>query len=143
MGVLVELFFDHGREPDRQTVRLSAVFLGAKGKEGEMITDTFDRKTIAKMEVALERTCALLPAGSEKHSARRIIARKLIECAQRGDDSLVELTEAGYAAAMQLAASTQSGRKNLAARQTLCQEPPPLEPRRPRYRSGGGGAPSG
>jgi hypothetical protein len=72
-----------------------------------MITDTFDRKTIAKMEVALERACALLPASSEKHSARRLIARKLIECAKRGDDSLVELTEAGYAAAMQLAASAQ------------------------------------
>jgi len=105
-----------------------------------MITDTFDRKTIAKMEVALERACALLPVSSEKHSARRIIASQLVECANRGDDGLVELIEAGYAAAMQLAAS---GRKDSAARQTLCQEPRPPELRRPRYRSSGGGAPSG
>ena len=80
-----------------------------------MITETFDRKTIAKMEVALERACALLPAASEKHSTRRIIAGKLIECAKCGDASLIELTEAGYAAAMQLAASAQSGKESLAA----------------------------
>jgi len=70
-----------------------------------MITDAFDRRTIAKMEVALERAHLLLPAGSEKHRARRIIASKIIECANRGDATLSRLTEAGYAAAMQLSAS--------------------------------------
>jgi hypothetical protein len=73
-----------------------------------MITETFDRRTMAKMEVALERACLLLPAGSEKHNARRIIARKIIECANDGNDTLASLTEAGYVAAMQLAASGQS-----------------------------------
>jgi hypothetical protein len=63
-----------------------------------MITDTFDRRTIAKMEVALERACLLLPTGSEKRRARRIIAGKIIECANRGDATLSRLTEAGYAA---------------------------------------------
>ena len=77
-----------------------------------MITDTFDRRTIAKMEVALERACLLLPTGSEKHNARRIIASKIIECANRGDATLSRLTEVGYAAAMQLTASgSPSGRK--------------------------------
>jgi hypothetical protein len=80
-----------------------------------MITDTFDRRTIAKMEVALERACLLLPAGSEEHNARRIIASKLIECANRGDVSLSRLTEVGYAAAMQLTASAQSAREKEAA----------------------------
>ena len=56
-----------------------------------MITDTFDRRTIAKMEVALERACLLLPAGSEKHNARRIIASKIIECANRGEATLSRL----------------------------------------------------
>jgi hypothetical protein len=72
-----------------------------------MITDTFDRRTIAKMEVALERACLLLPACSEEHNARRIIASKIIECANRGETSLSRLTEVGYAAAMQLSASAQ------------------------------------
>lgn len=45
------------------------------------------------MEVALERACLLLPTGSEKHNARRIIASKIIECANRGDATLSRLTE--------------------------------------------------
>jgi hypothetical protein len=47
----------------------------------------------------------VLPSGSEKHRARRLIAGKIIECAQRGDHTLGGLTEAGYAAANQLCAS--------------------------------------
>jgi hypothetical protein len=80
-----------------------------------MITDTFDRRTIANMEVALERACLLLPTGGEKHRARRIIAGKIIECANRGETTLSRLTEAGYAAAMQLAASAQAAREKEAA----------------------------
>jgi hypothetical protein len=76
-----------------------------------MITDTFDRRTIANMEVALERACLLLPTGGEKHRARRIIAGKIIECANRGETTLSRLTEAGHAAAIQLAAFGQSDRK--------------------------------
>ena len=64
-----------------------------------MIIDHFDDRTVANMEVALERACLLLSAGSEKHRARRIIASKIIECANRGDTTLSRLTEAGYAAA--------------------------------------------
>ena len=77
-----------------------------------MITDTFDSRTIANMEVALERACLLLPTGSEKHRARRIIAGKIIECANRGETSLSRLSEAAYAAAMQLSSSAQPVRKN-------------------------------
>ncbi|XIA64141.1 hypothetical protein ACFIOY_35305 [Bradyrhizobium sp. TZ2] len=74
-----------------------------------MITDSFDRRTMANMEVALERACLLLPTGSDEHRARRIIANKIIECANRGDTALSRLTEAGYAAAMHLTASEQLG----------------------------------
>jgi hypothetical protein len=57
----------------------------------------------------------LLPTGSEKYRARRIIAGKIIECANRGDATLSRLTEVGYAAAMQLGASAQSVREKEAA----------------------------
>jgi hypothetical protein len=76
-----------------------------------MITDAFSRRTLANMEVALERACLLLPTDGEKHRARRVIAGKIIECANRGDATLSMLTEAGYAAAMQLTACGQSFRK--------------------------------
>jgi hypothetical protein len=62
------------------------------------------------MEVALERACLLLPIGGEKHRARRIIAGKIIECANRGETTLSRLTEVGCAAAMQLTASARSVR---------------------------------
>jgi hypothetical protein len=75
-----------------------------------MITDTFSRRTMANMEVALERACLLLPTGSDKHNIRRIIAGKIIECASRGETTLSRLTEAGYAAAMQITTSGQSVR---------------------------------
>jgi hypothetical protein len=80
-------------------------------REDHMITDTFNRRTLANMEVALERACLLLPTDGEKHRARRVIAGKIIECANRGGATLSTLTEAGYAAAMQLAACGQSVRK--------------------------------
>lgn len=69
-----------------------------------MITEAFDSRTMARMKEALERACLLIPTGGE-HSARRMIANKIIECAQRGNTSLIELTEAGYAASLQLTAS--------------------------------------
>jgi hypothetical protein len=81
-----------------------------------MIAESFDRRTMANMEVALERACLLLPTGSEKHWARRIIANKILECANRGDTTLSRLTEAGYAAAMQL--TTTSGQLGNSFRKT-------------------------
>jgi hypothetical protein len=94
---------------------VAAVIQGGAEKADHMITDTFDRRTIAKMEIALERACLLLPTGSEKHRARRIIARKIIECANRGDATLSRLTESGYAAAVQLNCFGQSVREKQAA----------------------------
>ena len=67
-----------------------------------MITQAFDSRTMAKMKEALERVCLLHPTG-EEHGARRMIANKIIECAQRGNTSLSELT-AAYSASLQLTA---------------------------------------
>jgi hypothetical protein len=80
-----------------------------------MITEVFNRRTIANMEVALERACLLLPTGREKHQARLIIAETIIECATRGETSLGRLTETGYAAAMQFSASAHAARETEAA----------------------------
>jgi len=73
-----------------------------------VITDSFDSRTLANMEVAIDRACVFLPTGSDKHRTRRIIATKIIECAHRGDDTLEGLTAAGHAAANQLSASCRS-----------------------------------
>ena len=71
-----------------------------------MIADSFNSRTLANMEVALERACKLLSTGAEKqHWARRHIASKIVECAEGGDKTLKGMTEAGRAAARELCAT--------------------------------------
>jgi hypothetical protein len=68
-----------------------------------MITDSFDTKTLAKMEVALEWACKTLQKGSDNHDARRYVANRILEHAGAGDHTLGGLTEAGRSAASELA----------------------------------------
>ncbi|WP_291688285.1 hypothetical protein [Bradyrhizobium sp.] len=67
-----------------------------------MIAESFDQRTLANMEVALDRACKVLAGAGERHDARRHIASKILECAERGDRTLIALTEAGQAAASEL-----------------------------------------
>jgi hypothetical protein len=67
-----------------------------------MIAESFDQRTLANMEVALERACSTLPIGREQHEARRHIAGKILTCAESGDKTLGGLTEVGCAAAAEL-----------------------------------------
>jgi hypothetical protein len=70
-----------------------------------MIAESFDRRTLANMEVALDRACKVLATGSQEHRAREHIAAKIIECAKGGDKTLGGLTEAGRAAASEFCAA--------------------------------------
>jgi hypothetical protein len=74
-------------------------------KKTVMIADSFDSRTLANMEVALERACKGLSIGAEEHRVRRRIARKILKCAERGDITLGALTAAADAAATQLRAA--------------------------------------
>jgi hypothetical protein len=67
-----------------------------------LITENFDSRTLASMEVALERACQTLSIGAADHEFRRHVANKIIECAERGDRTLGGLTEAGRVAASEL-----------------------------------------
>jgi hypothetical protein len=67
-----------------------------------MIAERFDSRTLANMEVALERACKVLSIGAEEHIARRHIASKILECAESGDRTLGGLTDAGRVAASEL-----------------------------------------
>jgi len=67
-----------------------------------MIAERFDSRTLANMEVALERACKTLSAAGEQHKARRYIASKILACARSGDTTLGGLTEAGRIAASEL-----------------------------------------
>ena len=68
------------------------------------IAERFDARTLANMEVALERACAILSVEREQHEARRHVAKRILARAQRGDRTLDGLTEAGRVAATELCA---------------------------------------
>jgi hypothetical protein len=74
-------------------------------RKTSMIAKTFDSRTLANMEVALERACKALAGGSEEHPVRRHIASKIIQCAKSGDRTLSSLTDAGLIAATELSAT--------------------------------------
>jgi hypothetical protein len=67
-----------------------------------MIAERFDPRTLANMEVALERACKILSVRAEEHGVRRHIASKILECAEGGDKTLGGLTDAGRVAATEL-----------------------------------------
>jgi hypothetical protein len=66
-----------------------------------MIDGKFDSKTLAKMDVALDRVCETAPRG-EQHAVRKRIAREIIKCARSGKTTLDELTSAGERALQEL-----------------------------------------
>jgi len=69
-----------------------------------MIADSFDSRTLANMEVALERACKAL-VGGEEHTARRHVASRILKCAKSGGRTLSSLTDAGLVAATELCAT--------------------------------------
>jgi hypothetical protein len=66
------------------------------------IAESFEPRTLADMEVALEQACKVLSTRGEEHRSRRKIADKILECARRGDITLGQLTMAGSSAAERL-----------------------------------------
>jgi hypothetical protein len=64
-----------------------------------MITDDFDERTIANMEVALDRACERFPKQLATHEARKHIAACILERASGGERTLKGLTEVAIMAA--------------------------------------------
>jgi hypothetical protein len=59
-----------------------------------MIESRFDIRTLANMDVALERVCKKTPRG-QQHETRALVADAILRCARRGKVSLGALTHAG------------------------------------------------
>lgn len=59
-----------------------------------LIEGAFDSRTLANMNVALDRVCEKAADG-EDHSVRKRVARQIIKCARSGKTTLGELTAAG------------------------------------------------
>jgi hypothetical protein len=74
-------------------------------EESTMIADSFDFRTLANMEVAVERACKSLSISADDHSVRRHIASNILQCVQSGNKTLGALTNAGRIATTELCAA--------------------------------------
>jgi hypothetical protein len=61
----------------------------------------FDDRTLANMNVALDRVCGRTATG-EQHEVRKRIAQAIVRCAKSGRITLGALTEAGEKALCRL-----------------------------------------
>jgi hypothetical protein len=77
-----------------------------------MLAEKFDSRTLANMEVALERASKLLKQKAEQHEFRRYVASKILEHAEHGDKTLAGLTEAGSAATRELRVRAEPDRRS-------------------------------
>ena len=66
-----------------------------------LIDGAFDSRTLANMNVALDRVCNVTARG-EEYSVRKLIARRIISCARSGKTTLNELTMAGEGARLKI-----------------------------------------
>jgi hypothetical protein len=66
-----------------------------------MIEGSFNARTLACMNVALDRVCEHTPLG-EQHEVRERVAQGIIRCAKSGRTTLGALIEAGECALARL-----------------------------------------
>jgi hypothetical protein len=59
-----------------------------------MIEGIFEPRTLANMNVALNRVCKKIASG-ESHAVRKRVAKAIVRCARSGKTTLGALTEAG------------------------------------------------
>jgi hypothetical protein len=66
-----------------------------------LIEGAFDSRSLANMNIALDRVCEKVFNG-RKHSVRRRVAKQIIKCARSGKTTLGDLTAAGRRALIEL-----------------------------------------
>jgi hypothetical protein len=59
-----------------------------------LIEGAFNSRTLANMNVALDRVCETAADGAQ-HSVRKRVAKQIIKCARNGKTTLSDLTAAG------------------------------------------------
>jgi len=108
-----------------------------------MISDEFDRRTLANMEVALERMCQLFPEQLAGHNARKKVAAAILQSAVEGQRTLGQLTAAAKTAAAKLGLTARSGRTPSLSDATVRQDPEPPPGRKAKPRAAAPAAPAG
>jgi hypothetical protein len=60
----------------------------------KLIEKEFPERTIANMEIALERSCRFLPSKLDETKTRKAVAGVIIKCAREKTATLAGMTEA-------------------------------------------------
>lgn len=71
----------------------------------KLVEQEFPERTIANMEVALERSCRFLPSSLDEARTRKAIAVVIIKCAREKTATLAGMTEAARQAVAVLLAN--------------------------------------
>ena len=71
-----------------------------------MTEGKFDSRTLANMNVALDRVCQMTPHG-EDYAVRKRVARQIVKCASGGKTTLNDLTAAGQRALIKVAVASK------------------------------------
>src|SRR4051812_30195710 len=64
--------------------------------------DTFDRRVLLEMELALSKACEALPAALNHHANRTLIASRIIQRVENGERTFGGLVTAGLGAVWEL-----------------------------------------
>jgi hypothetical protein len=76
--------------------------------EGHFLSESFDRRTLFDMEMALDKACAMLKADMQDHDNRCYIAKRIIARVQPGPSSQDAMMQAALAAVEDLRKSSLS-----------------------------------
>jgi hypothetical protein len=82
-----------------------SVFIQPDHRGFAMIDGDFNSRTLANMEVALDRVCGSTPLG-EQYDVRKRVAEGILQCARHGRTMLGALTEAGVRALARIPETT-------------------------------------
>lgn len=80
---------------------------GAQPSHRKLVTQEFSARTIARMDVALERACRLLPDEMAGYASRKFVAERIVRCARTRTLRLAGMTEAARQAAADLVDATE------------------------------------
>jgi urease gamma subunit len=72
------------------------------GVDDRLLSESFDRRTLLDMEVALDRACSGLPLNLRSHESRTFIAARIIQCVQDGAATQDAMTRAALDAVEEL-----------------------------------------
>lgn len=75
-------------------MELDAILPVLRTAMSDLTEEEFSKRTIANMEIALERACRFLPKSLDEGKTRKAVAGLIVKCAREKTETLAGMTEA-------------------------------------------------